>query len=146
MKKFKLFILAFVGCIAMTACGGDDYGIDQDDVVAPNANYKETINIPAEGCDKEYTLDMLKSQIASVSSTPAWLTITTQSYTGGSPSIQIVAKENTTEKERKTTVTVNTATETLALTFVQAGKENIPSGIDDIHNGTSGKPAYTPAR
>ena len=62
MKKFKLFILAFVGCIAMTACGGDDNGSDKDDVVAPNANYKETVNIPAEGCDKEYTLDMLKSQ------------------------------------------------------------------------------------
>ena len=145
MKKFKLFILTFVGCIAMAACGGDG-DKEKEDVVDPNVNYKETINIPAEGCDEEYTLEMLKLQIASVSSTPAWLSVTPQFYTGGSPSIQVVAKENTTENERKTTITVKTATETLALTFVQAEKTVIPSGIDDIHNGTSGKPAYAPAR
>lgn len=53
MKKFKLFILAFVGCIALAACGGGDDIVDPDD--------------------------------------------------------------------------------------------NTPSGIDDVHNGTSGKPAYAPA-
>ena len=57
MKKFKLFILAFVGCIALAACGGDG---DTDDIVDPD--------------------------------------------------------------------------------------DNTPSGIDDVHNGTSNKPAYAPAR
>lgn len=155
MKHIKLIILAFVSCVALMACGGDG---DPAPITPPiqsevlGAVYSETINIPAAGCDKTYTLSKLSSRVSSCSTAPNWFTVSILSYTYGAPSIKITAKENTERTERRENVVLTTANnDKLVLAVVQAAGSGstgqtdptTSSGIDDVHNGTSPNPAYS---
>lgn len=138
MKLFKLYLLALVGCLLFTACGGDDI----DEMIG----YTETYNIPAEGCKTIYTLKKLNARIEGISIEPDWLTVSKLDYLSGSPSILIRAKANTDKNERKWTLNMVTVNgEQIALTLVQAGANGdnpAPSDIDFVYNGTSPNPAY----
>lgn len=140
MKRFKLYLLALVGCFVFAACGSDD----PEEIIPGTGEakeYAETYNIPAEGCDITYTLMDLKSKITTVSAATDWLEISIQDYSTGSPSIKITAKPNDNVSERRYIVTINTVNgDKLTLTLIQAGKQ--PDGIDDIHNNVSDQPAY----
>ena len=155
MKKFKLYLLALVGCLLFTACGSDD-----PEEILPGGTakeYTETYDIPADGCNATYILKKLNTRITSVSATTDWLAISTQSYSSGSPSIKIIAEANTSKNVRKYAVIIKSENgDKLTLTLVQAGtsdggngsggdngeNDTTSSDIDDIHNGTSSNPAY----
>lgn len=145
MKQIKIFLLLALGSVILTACpsGVDDEIISENPELA-GKEYNDTYNIPAEGCDNSYTLSMLKSRITSSDIKSNWLTVTILSYTKGSPRIKIVATENQESSERKQIIVLRTENnDKLTLTFVQAGKEVISSGIDDVHNNSSDNPAYS---
>ena len=138
MKQFKLYLLALVGCLLFTACGGDD--------IEEMIGYTETYNIPAEGCKTIYTLKKLNAEIGVISVKPDWLTVIKRNYSSGSPSILITAEANTNKNERKWTLIIHSENgEQLTLTLVQAGANGgdnpTPSDIDFVYNGTSGRPA-----
>lgn len=145
MKQFRIFILAIVGCIMLTACPGGGGTVTPEEI--PGNEYTDTYNIPANGCDETYTLSKLSTELSSVSSCPEWLSVSILTYSYGSPKIKIIAKANTDTSERKHVIVIqSTNNDKLTLTIVQAGKEKAPSGIDDIHNGTSTNPAYSKSR
>lgn len=165
MKHIILYLFAFVGCLALTACGSD--GPEDITPDYTGKEYTETYSIPAEGCNTTYSLKNLSSKITTISTTPDWLTISKQAYTTGAPGINITAKANTAKDERKCTVVITTDKgDKLTLTLTQAGakqeegkeddkdeednedKEDNEdnNNINDIHNETSGKPAYVKRR
>lgn len=155
MKKFKLYLLALVGCMLLIACGSDD----PEEIIpgGTGKEYTETYDIPTDGCNATYVLKKLNARITSVSATTDWLTVSTQSYSSGSPSIKIIAEANTSKNVRKYEVIIKSENgDKLTLTLVQAGtsdggngsggdngeNDTTSSDIDDIHNGTSSNPAY----
>lgn len=150
MKHLKLFFIAFLGCIMLNACGGGDED-DNGNTPSPGPSpvtgkeYTATYNIPAEGCSATYTLKDFSSAISAVSSTPDWLTISIRPYSSGQPTVSIVAKANTGTAEHKYPVVITSKNgDKLTLTIVQAAKPVVPSGIDDVHDNVSTKPAYSP--
>lgn len=148
MKQIKIFLFAFLACMVLTACpaGGDDASDSGSSGTGSGTSgntYQETINLPAKASEDTYTLSKLKSKITSATSAPSWLTITTEAYTSGSPKIKVVAKENTEYNERKCSIVVTAENnDKLTLTIIQAAKEKIPDGIEDVHGVVSPKPSY----
>lgn len=142
MKHLMLYILGFVGCVMLTACGGGD---SPESVGSTEPNYQqgsETFSIPEEGCETTYTISLFNSQITTVTSTPDWLTITILPYTSGSPSIHISAKENPLNQERGCSVFMKDGGNTLTLTVTQAASTVVVSDVE-IKNEVSVNPAYS---
>lgn len=154
MKQFKVYFLALASCILLTGCPSD--ADDNNDItpVTPSAKeYSETMNIPAKGCDETISLNKLRAEVTSVSSTPSWLAVTIQPYTSGAPSIKLTVGENLGDERRHTVAIYTYSTgDKLNLTIVQAAKtvpgqsDSDTAGIDDLNDKTSNKPAYAPRR
>lgn len=147
MKQLNIIILAIITCLVLTSCpgGGSDGGEDVKPV-NPGKDYSESFSIPASGCDEVYHLYKLNAKITSSSSTPSWLSISILSYTSGYPSIKITAQPNPDNTERKCNVALKAENnDKLTIAITQAKKEE-QTGIGDVHNTTSGQPAYSPKR
>ena len=81
---------------------------------------------------------------ADVVNSTDWLTVLISPYSTGSPSLVVSAKENTDTKTRTSTVTVTaTSGDKVLLTVTQEAAEEQKTGIDDSHDITTGKPAYS---
>ena len=145
MKQFRIFILAIVGCIMLTACPGGG-GEGPEEILISGKEYTDTYEVEASGCNDTYELKMLSAELASLGQCPEWLSVSALTYTSGSPQIKIIANPNN-GGERKHKVEIQTVyNDKLTLTVVQAAKEHISSDIEDIHNETSSNPAYSKNR
>lgn len=144
MKQLNIIVLAIISCLMLTSCPGGGSGGGEDvKPVNPGRDYNESYNIPASGCDEVYHLYKLNSKITSSPSTPSWLTISILSYTSGTPSIKITAQPNPDNTERKCNVVLKAENnDRLTIAITQAKKE-VQTGIGDVHNNTSGNPAYS---
>lgn len=142
MKLLKIFLTLVLGCVALVSCS------EEETEEIPGKEYSDTVNLPDTGGKETYVLEMFDSEIVNGAiSTPEWLTLNVQAYQSGSPSIKISAKANTENVERKfTMVFFSKKNDKLKLTIIQSAKKKIPSEIDDVHNNTSSKPAYSGSR
>lgn len=151
MKQFKVYFLALASCILLTGCPSD--ADDNNDITPSAKEYNETMNIPAKGCDEILSLDKLRAEVTSVSSTPSWLAVAIQPYTSGAPIIKLTVGENLGDERRHTVAIYTSSTgDKLNLTIVQAAK-TVPgqsggdtADIDDLNDKTSNKPAYVPKK
>ena len=113
----------------------------------PPKTYAQSARLTAKGDALIVTLSNLNSSISSITNNANWLTAAPQYYTSGAPKIELNAMENTGKSERKTDVTVLASSgEKVVLTVTQeaAKEDDSNTGIDDMHNEKTDKPAYSP--
>ena len=147
-KILSLLMTAAVMCV-LSACGGD--GKDEPSPLNPveseGRTYQQAETLPAEDADKTVTLTNLATAVKDIEYDAEWLTVITQNYTSGSPSLRLIATDNVKEGEttnaRYCTVTVSaTSGDRVLLNVTQEGAELL-TGIDDSHNIPTDQPAYS---
>lgn len=147
-KRSNIFSLLFmvISMMALAACGGDDKEEESplNPVTPIGQTYKQSVTLDAQGTQQTVTLNDLKSKIDDVANSADWLTVLISTYSSGSPSLVVSAKENTDTKTRSCTVTVTaTSGDKMLLTVTQEAAEEQKTGIDDSHDVPTDKPAYS---
>lgn len=142
---FSLLLVA-VAMMVLAACGGDDKEEESplNPVTPTGQTYKQSVTLDVLGTQQTVTLTDLKSKIDDVANSADWLTVLISTYSSGSPSLVVSAKENTDTKTRSCTVTVTAKSgDTVLLTVEQEAAEEQKTGIDDSHDIPTDKPAYS---
>lgn len=145
MKQFRLYAIFFMlGVLTLVSCGGGGGGGDSTPtpIPTPPKTYTQSETIAAAGGDKVVTLTSLSSSISSINNTTSWVVASPQSYTSGSPKLQLNVTANTDKNERKCEIIVTAQSgENVVLTVIQQAG----NGIDDLHDNTTTQPAYSPS-
>ena len=90
------------------------------------------VNLDASASSKTIELSSLKTSISTISSSESWLTASKQSYSSGSPKIQITATANTSTISRECKVTVIASDDNeVVITVVQNGHPQ-PQTNDEV--------------
>lgn len=142
---FSLLFVA-VAMMVLAACGGDDKKEESplNPVTPTGQTYKQSVTLDVLGTQQTVTLTDLKSKIDDVANSADWLTVLISTYSSGSPSLVVSAKENTDTKTRSCTVNVTAKSgDTVLLTVTQEAAEEQKTGIDDSHDIPTDKPAYS---
>ena len=148
-RRNIIFSLLFMAAAMMTlaACGPDDEKKEDsplNPVTPTGQTYQQSVTLDAHGSQQTVTLTDLKSKIDDVANSADWLTVLISTYSSGSPSLVVSAKENTDTKTRSCTVTVTAKSgDTVLLTVEQEAAEEQKTGIDDSHDIPTDKPAYS---
>ncbi len=147
MKNFKIIVFALFAVLALSACGGDDDkvgGTPTNPVNNEGKTYQQSATLDAQGTQQTVTLTNLKSKIDDVQNSSNWLTVLISTYSSGSPKIELRATENTSTQQRSVNVTITAVNgDKVILTVTQQGAEEQKTGIDDSHDITTDKPAYS---
>ena len=148
-RRNIIFSLLFMAAAMMTlaACGPDDEKKEDsplNPVTPTGQTYQQSVTLDAHGSQQTVTLTNLKSKIDDVANSADWLTVLISTYSSGSPSLVVSAKENTDTKTRSCTVTVTAKSgDTVLLTVEQEAAEEQKTGIDDSHDIPTDQPAYS---
>ena len=133
--------------MTLAACGPDDEKKEDsplNPVTPTGQTYQQSVTLDAHGSQQTVTLTNLKSKIDDVANSADWLTVLISTYSSGSPSLVVSAKENTDTKTRSCTVTVTAKSgDTVLLTVEQEAAEEQKTGIDDSHDIPTDQPAYS---
>ena len=156
MKRIMSYTFALLVMFALAACGGGD---DDDSPISGGSSgggggstthipqtYTQSVTLPAKEGEDVVTLSNLSSSVSSLSGTPSWLVISPQFYSSGTPTLKLEFIENVEPTERSCTVTALASSgDKVVLTITQQAAE-VKKSIEDIHNGTTDRPAYAPSR
>lgn len=149
MKTIKMLSIAFTVCLALLACGGSD-----DDPTptppptppTPTAKGKhmtKICNMPADASEQQVELTGLTSQATHKGGVAKWLTTTLSAYTGGTPQVVVVCRQNLEVDARQIDVTFVAANDTLVLTVRQAAYTGGGTDVDNPNETYTDQPAYS---
>lgn len=144
MKNFRQYILAGMAILVLTACSSNPVQEpEQKTTPEPVAQtFTQDIVMPSTASEKLVTLSQLQTSIATVEKSASWLSIESQAYSSGSPQIKLCSTDNTERVERKCNVTITASSgDKVVLSVTQQGTSE-GTGIDDLHNSQTDKPAY----
>ena len=138
-RRNIIFPLLLAAMVILAACGGDE-----DSPLDTGQTYQQDVTLNAQGAQQTVTLTDLKSKIDDVTNSTDWLTVLISPYSSGSPSLVVSASENTDTKTRRCIVSVTAKSgEKVLLNVTQESAEEQKTGIDDSHDITTNKPAYS---
>ena len=138
MKKINLYLMAGIAMFILAACSGEP---DSEQVPVAQT-YTQNIMMPSNASELLVTLNQVQSSVTTVQHSVSWLTVETQAYSSGSPSVKLRTIDNTSKAERKCNVTITvTSGDKVVLAVTQQGSSE-GTDIDDIHNSQTDKPAY----
>lgn len=141
-------------CLANVSCDDPDDPVNPNNPVNPDNpepnpsgptdpvghKYSDTKSVPSEGGTMDITLSQLNAEVTNISTSAEWVSASKSNYTSGAPSIHITVQPNKGTTERSCTMLITSANkDELTLTIEQEA----PPAIDDMHNETSGTPAYS---
>ena len=134
MKNIRQYLFAGMAIFMLTACPSDPESEAQ--------SYTQNVLLPSSTSEQLVTLNQLQSAIATVKNSASWLIVEAQSYSSGSPQVRLCSTANTAKSERKCNVTITATTgDKVTLSVIQQGISE-GTGIEDIHNSQTDKPAY----
>ncbi|MBO7120148.1 MAG: BACON domain-containing protein [Bacteroidaceae bacterium] len=134
MKNIKQYLMAGMAILMLTACPSDPESETQ--------SYTQNIVLPSNASEQEVTLTQLHSSISNVQNPVSWLTVEIQSYSSGSPKFKLRSASNTERTERKCNVIITAYSgDKVTLSVTQQGVAE-GTGIDDLHDSQTDKPAY----
>ena len=134
MKNIRQYLAACIALLMLTACPSDPE--------SETHSYTQDISLPSSASEQLVTLNQLQSAIATVKNSASWLTVEAQSYSSGSPQVKLRSTANTAKSDRKCNVTITATTgDKVTLSVIQQGTSE-GTGIDDVHNSQTDKPAY----
>lgn len=148
--KLKYLALATALSSLLLSCGGDE----EDPVVptpppTPTAKgkyYTKTIEMPAEASENVVALTPLSSAVSRTAGSASWLTITTLSYSSGTPQVKVAATANVLTEARQQNVTFYAAKDTLLLTVRQSGAKAGGTDVANPNDTPTDQPAFAPRR
>ena len=130
MNTIKMLSIAFTVCLTLLACGGsgdDPTPTPPPTPPTPTAKGKhmtKICNMPADASEQQVELTGLTSQATHKGGVAKWLTTTLSTYTGGTPQVVVVCRQNLEVDARQIDVTFVAANDTLV--GVDAGNEPLP--------------------
>jgi hypothetical protein len=146
MKTIKMLSIAFTVCLALLACGGSDDDPTPTPPPTPTVKGKHMTKIcdmPADASEQQVELTGLTSQATHKGGVAAWLTTTLSTYTGGTPRVAVVCRQNLDVNPRQIDVTYVAANDTLVLTVRQAAYTGGATDVDNPNETYTDQPAYS---
>lgn len=146
----KMVCLGLFMTITLTSCPSDNGGGSGSgsgpDVPTPQVGkeYKQDVTMSYQDGNKDVVLDKLSHKILGIEYSSSWLSVVSNTYTSGAPSVRINVQKNASTTPRSCNVTITTEGNTEKL-LLQITQEAMPNGIDDIHSDYSDGNAYSKA-
>lgn len=142
----KMLCIGLLTTITLTSCpsgsGDSEPGGGTDPVIPSGKTYNQSETISAEGEDKDITLNQLNAKIISIEYSCNWLSVVSNYYTSGAPSVHLNVRKNTEATSRTCNVTITTLGNNDKL-LLQITQDAIKNGIDDVHNEKTDSTAYS---
>lgn len=157
IKILKMSCIGLMTTITLTSCpSSSDSDTIVPDPVTPKPNtpgsntpesssgktYDQDITVSAEGENKDITLYNLSGKIASIEYSSSWLTVVSNTYSSGAPSVHLNVEKNTSSTSRTCNVTITTSG-SKDKQILHIKQDAIQSGIGDIHNEKTDSAAYS---
>ena len=120
--------------VTIAACGNND----------ETGEYRQSVILPATQTYKTIELISLDAEISRIEGGADWLTVRTNSYQSGNPSIILAVTDNMSEVTRICVLILYTTKgDKLLLTVSQEGADPINDSIEDSHDIVTDQPAYS---
>lgn len=133
---FICCILCFMGC--------------PDTPEVESSSYYQDVTLPSTEGATSVTLSQVRSGITKIEPTAQWVSLSAASYSSGYPTVNIQYQTNTSSMTRQCLATIHVASGDIVILQINqeayVAQPHEPSGIDDLHNDISTKPAYSPRK
>ena len=147
MKTLRILSIALTAILTLTACGGSD---DPDDSYTPQPQpkgkyLKQTHDMPADASESTVALNGLSSAISRTThvGTASWMTVTSQSYSSGTPRVTVACQQNLETTARSHDVVFIAANDTVLLTVNQAAYAGGGTDVNNPSDTPTDQPAYS---
>lgn len=147
MKIIRLYFSFGIALLMLTACTNEpevNPQRNQELLHQEAQTYTQNVALPPNATEQVVTLTQLQTSISMVENTVSWLTVESQAYISGSPQVKLRSINNPAKEERKCSVSITaTSGDKVILSVTQQGGYE-GTGIDDLHESQTDRPAYCP--